>query len=131
MIKYALRCASGHRFEGWFSSSADFDRQREEAGATVPDNLCLSEHTSRWNMNIYLAVDRDVPGAENVVLSGSYFSRVYEGPFQNTRKWCEDFARSAADREMPIQKEYMWYTTCPRCAKKYGENYVALFGRTA
>jgi len=27
MIVYDLQCTSGHRFEGWFSSSADFDRQ--------------------------------------------------------------------------------------------------------
>lgn len=26
MIKYALRCAQGHRFESWFQSSAAFDR---------------------------------------------------------------------------------------------------------
>ncbi len=26
MIRYALQCAEGHRFESWFSSSADYDR---------------------------------------------------------------------------------------------------------
>ncbi|WP_369688185.1 hydrolase [Anaerophaga thermohalophila] len=24
----------------------------------------------------------------------------------------------------------MWYTTCPKCAKKYGKNYVAIVGQT-
>lgn len=28
MIKYALRCARDHAFEGWFSTSADFDDQK-------------------------------------------------------------------------------------------------------
>ena len=27
MIKYALHCAVGHEFEGWFASSSDFDEQ--------------------------------------------------------------------------------------------------------
>ncbi|MEM0928797.1 MAG: DUF1178 family protein [Pseudomonadota bacterium] len=36
MIKYALRCVEDHRFEGWFSSSADFDRQKEEALLECP-----------------------------------------------------------------------------------------------
>lgn len=27
MIHYALRCACGHEFDGWFKSSASFDRQ--------------------------------------------------------------------------------------------------------
>ncbi|MEI8048124.1 MAG: hydrolase [Bacteroidota bacterium] len=25
-----------------------------------------------------------------------------------------------------VKKMYMWYTTCPKCAKKYGRNYVAI-----
>lgn len=29
MIKYTLSCDNGHSFEGWFSSSDDFDRQAE------------------------------------------------------------------------------------------------------
>lgn len=28
MIRYALACAEGHGFDGWFRSSDDFDRQR-------------------------------------------------------------------------------------------------------
>ncbi|GGY39668.1 DUF1178 family protein [Parvularcula lutaonensis] len=36
MIKYSLRCAQDHRFEGWFSSSADFDRQKDEAMLECP-----------------------------------------------------------------------------------------------
>ena len=28
MIRYALRCARDHAFEGWFSTSADFDDQK-------------------------------------------------------------------------------------------------------
>jgi len=29
MIVFDLRCGDGHRFEGWFSSSGDFDSQRQ------------------------------------------------------------------------------------------------------
>ncbi|GAB5387898.1 MAG: DUF1178 family protein [Alphaproteobacteria bacterium] len=29
MIKYALKCANGHQYEGWFGSSADYDEQAE------------------------------------------------------------------------------------------------------
>jgi hypothetical protein len=45
----------------------------KDAGAGTPENLCLSDHTSKWNMDLYLAVDREVPGAENVALSGRFF----------------------------------------------------------
>lgn len=36
MIRYALRCADGHEFEGWFRSSADFDRQAGAALVSCP-----------------------------------------------------------------------------------------------
>jgi len=105
------------------------DKKVRNAGATIPDGLCLSDHTSKWNMGIYLAVDKDIPGAENVQLSGKFLSKVYEGPFQNTGKWCKDFEKYAEGKNLKIKKWYMWYTTCPKCAKKYGKNYVAVIAQ--
>ena len=98
----------------------------EKAGATIPDNLCLSDDTSRWNMDIYLAVDREIPGAENVTMSGTFLSKVYEGPYTDTAKWCRDFESYAGSRGLSIRKWYMWYTTCPKCARKYGKNHVVI-----
>jgi len=31
---------------------------------------------------------------------------------------------------MKIEKMYMWYTTCPECAKKYGKNYIVKIAKT-
>jgi hypothetical protein len=98
------------------------------AGASFQDNLGLSDHTSRWNMDILIAVDRDIPGAENITLSGKFFSRVYEGPFRDTGKWCRDYEAVAKTKGVTIKKWYMWYTTCPKCAKKYGRNYTVIIG---
>ncbi len=36
MIRYSLACDNAHAFEGWFSSSADFDRQVETGFLTCP-----------------------------------------------------------------------------------------------
>ncbi len=101
----------------------------EKAGAQIPGWLCLSDHTSKWNMDIYLAVDKPVDGAENVTLSGKFMSRVYEGDFKETGKWCADFENHAKADGHSIKKWYMWYTTCPKCAKKYGKNYVTIIGQ--
>lgn len=106
------------------------DAKVRVAGATMPDWLCLSDHTSKWNMDVYLAVDKEVPGAENVTLSGKFLSKVYEGPYQDTGKWCKDFEGFAKNKGVNVRKWYMWYTTCPKCAKKYGKNYVAIVGQT-
>jgi len=100
----------------------------EASGAKTPDNICLSDHTSKWNMNLYLAVDKEIPGAENMTLSGKFWSKVYEGNFRETGKWCKDYEALAKSKGMNIKKMYMWYTTCPKCAKKYGKNYVVIVG---
>jgi hypothetical protein len=102
------------------------DSKGRKAGAEIPDWLCLSEHTSSWNMNLYLAVDREIPGTENITLSGKFFSKVYEGPFKDTGKWTGDFNKLCIEKGLTLKKTYMWYTTCPKCAKKYGKNYVAI-----
>jgi hypothetical protein len=36
LIKYTLSCDGGHSFDGWFSSSADFDRQAELGLVSCP-----------------------------------------------------------------------------------------------
>ncbi len=105
------------------------DEKVKRAGATMPDWLCLSDHTSKWNMDIYLAVDKEIPEAENTTLDGTFYSKVYEGPFKNTGKWCKDFKNVAKSKGLNIKKWYMWYTTCPKCAKKYGKNYVTILSK--
>src|SRR4030042_4089429 len=50
------------------------------ADATVSDWICLSDHTSKWNMDLYLAVDKEIPDIENTTLSGKFLSKVYKGP---------------------------------------------------
>jgi len=105
------------------------NKKIENAGAKIQDWICLSDHTSKWNMDIYLAVDKEIAGAENVKLSGKFLSKVYEGDFKETGKWCKDFIAFAQTKGFKIKKWYMWYTTCPKCAKKYGKNYVVIISQ--
>ncbi len=101
----------------------------EAAGADMPDWLCLSDHTSKWNMDLYLAVDREVKDAVNVELTGNFISKVYEGPFKNSGKWMKDFESFSKGKGLNLLKSYQWYTTCPKCAKKWGKNYVVIIGQ--
>lgn len=98
----------------------------QKAEADMPDWLCLSDHTSKWKMEILLAVDKEVPEAENITLSGQFMSKVYEGDFKDTNIWCKDFESYVNRNNLSVKKMYMWYTTCPKCAKKYGKNYVVI-----
>ena len=96
------------------------------AGEKNIDNLCLSHHLSPWIMNVYLAVDREIQNANKASFSGNYLSRVYEGAFNEAGIWCNDFETDAKAKGIKINKMYMWYTTCPKCAKKQGKNYVVI-----
>jgi hypothetical protein len=100
----------------------------ETSGADVPDWLCLSDHTSKWNMDVYLEVDKEVPDAHNINLSGTFYCRVYEGPFKDTGKWEQDYKKAVSEKGLKTGKLYMWYTTCPKCAKAYGKNYTVFVG---
>jgi hypothetical protein len=101
----------------------------DAVGAKSSEWMGLSDHTSKWNMDIYVSVDREVPGAENVTLSGKFLSKVYEGDFRETGTWCKDFEAYGKAKNLKVSKWYMWYTTCPKCAKKYGKNYVVIIGK--
>ena len=103
------------------------DSITKSANATIPDYLCLSDHTSLWNMNLYLAVDKEIPNADNTQLSGKFYSKVYEGSYNETGTWMKDFEATVKAKGLSSKKMYMWYTTCPKCAKKYGKNYVVIF----
>ncbi|MDR9774055.1 DUF1178 family protein [Rhizobium hidalgonense] len=48
MIRYSLRCDNAHEFEGWFSESADFDRQVATGFLTCP--VCQSAAVSKLLM---------------------------------------------------------------------------------
>ncbi len=99
----------------------------EKEGAFTPQPpIVLSDHTSRWNMDIYIEIPKELPGAEHVRLSGSFLSKVFEGHFKNTKQWCQQMAEWVRSKGKTIKRHLMYYTTCPKCAKHYGKNYVVI-----
>jgi hypothetical protein len=48
MIRYALKCAAGHPFEGWFGSSSDYDDQQARGLVECP--ICASREVAKQIM---------------------------------------------------------------------------------
>ena len=99
----------------------------DEAEAAEDDWLILSQDVSPWYADHYFAVTKDVPGMVSQRLSGTYLTKVFEGPYRDAPKWyreLEEFAHSMGKKPL---NTYFFYTTCPNCAKKYGKNYVIGF----
>lgn len=99
------------------------------AGAQPEGQLMLSDEASLWGSDLYIHVTKAVPGAVNVTLSGTYLTKVFDGPFRDAPKWANAMQEYVASRGETNQKLYFAYTTCPACAKAYGENFVVLFAR--
>jgi hypothetical protein len=67
------------------------------ANALAPEPLMLYEDTSLWGADLYIAVSKDVPGAKMERISGTFLSKVFEGPFKDAGKWLKemnDYVRS-------------------------------------
>ncbi|MBR9680023.1 MAG: hypothetical protein GOU99_03170 [Candidatus Altiarchaeota archaeon] len=99
----------------------------EAAGATNPDQIMLTDENSLWGADIYISVDKEVPGVETVRLSGTFMTQVFEGPYSNVGKWSKEIKDWVGSKNKQIKKMYFSYTTCPACAKVYGKNYVVIF----
>jgi len=106
-------------------------KQIEDAGASpdIKDFLMLASESSPWKGEIYISATRDVPNAENVRLSGTYVTRVFDGPYNAVPKWIKEMDQYAARKGKSVKNYFFYYTTCPKCAKSHGHNYVVAFAQ--
>jgi hypothetical protein len=103
----------------------------DAVGASPRQPLMLSDETSPWGSELYVEVTRPVPHANMIALSGTFLTKVFDGPFRDAPKWAEAMKRRVADAGRELRKLYFAYTTCPACAKAYGHNYVVAFAEVA
>lgn len=101
----------------------------EKANAKAPYQLMLTDEKSLWGCDIYIDVSKNVPGAQMAKLSGTFLTKVFEGPYQNAGKWASEMKEYVKGKGQELRKLYFSYTTCPKCAKAYGKNYVVLFAQ--
>lgn len=101
----------------------------QDAGAAPKDEdfLILAYDPSPWKSELYMTTTKDVPDAKNVRLSGTFFSKVFDGPYNAVPKWIKKMDALLAAKGRKPKKYYFHYAYCPKCAKKYGHNYVIAF----
>lgn len=101
----------------------------EKARAKASYQLMLTDEKSPWGADIYIDVAKEVPGAQMATISGTFLTKVFEGPYQNAGKWVKEMKECVKNKDKELKKLYFSYTTCPKCAKVYGKNYVVLFAQ--
>ena len=101
----------------------------KNADALSPTPLMLSDENSLWGADVYIEVSKEVPSAEMAKISGTYLTKVFEGPFQNIGKWVKEMKEYVKSKGKEMKKMYFYYTSCPACAKYYGKNYVVILAQ--
>jgi hypothetical protein len=103
----------------------------ENAEAYPEEPITLSDELSPWGSDILVAVDRDVPAVRMETLSGTFLTKVFEGPFRDAGKWMRQMEGYVKEQGREVEKIYSYYATCPKCAKQFGKNQVVLFAKLA
>ena len=98
----------------------------QKAGALADEPLMLSHEKSLWGTDVYIAVSKEVPGAEMERISGTFLTKVFEGQYKNAGKWVKEMEEYVRSKKREMKRMYLFYTTCPSCAKFYGKNYTVI-----
>ena len=97
----------------------------QKADAHNPDEfLVLSIDPSAWTGEHYFSVTKEVPGHEMVKMTGDFLTKVFEGPYKDAPKMEKEMEAFVNSKGRKAKKTYFFYTTCPKCAKVYGKNYM-------
>jgi len=101
--------------------------KENKADPAVKDFLMLAYDPSPWVSEIYMNVTKEIPGT--VKLSGTYITKVFDGPFNSPPKWVKEFDAYLAKKKMKAIKYYFYFTMCPECIKRTGHNYCIVFAQ--
>lgn len=103
----------------------------EEAEAYPLHPIWLTDEVSPWGADVYVAVDREVPGKPMEKISGTFLTRVFEGPYRNMGQWMQEMQAWAQSKGKTVRRTLAFYATCPKCARHYGKNEVVLFAEVS
>ena len=101
-----------------------FDAMKNADAIDDRESIILSYDTSPWHSEHYFSATKNVPGQEMIQMNGDYMTKVFEGPYKNIPKWKKEMHVFVSSKGKKVKKIYFFYTTCPKCAKFYGKNYV-------
>jgi hypothetical protein len=109
---------------------AKIEKAQAQQEPSSNEYLLLDDFASPWGSNIYFEVTKNVPNAKMTTISGTFMTKTFEGPYDKCGEWVQAtkaFVREKTGKD-PLRM-YAHYTTCPKCAKVYGKNYVVMFAQ--
>ncbi|MBW2975238.1 hypothetical protein KY366_05965 [Candidatus Woesearchaeota archaeon] len=89
--------------------------------------LVLFHDPHPFKSELYMSVKKPIKEANNAAISGTFFSRVFDGPYNAVPKFIREMNDSLSKKGKKADKYYVHYAYCPVCSKKFGHNYMVLF----
>jgi hypothetical protein len=93
------------------------------------DIIFMASDQTPWGSDYYISVSKKFPHVNIVKISGKFLTKVFEGSFSEMGSWIKVMQKHVADKNKKLEKLYFYHTTCPKCAQKYGKNYVVLLAK--
>jgi len=101
----------------------------QNAQAESKEMIVLADENSLWGADVFVDVDKPISDAKMTYISGTFLTKVFEGPYYNMKSWIKQMEAYVQEQGNQLKKMYFYYTTCPKCAKKYGKNYVVILAQ--
>lgn len=80
-------------------------------------------------IDIYLVVGKEVPGADNVTLSSKLLIKVMKAISRKSANGARILKIMPKAKSTQSKNSVLWYATYPKCAKKYGKNCTVIIGK--
>jgi len=78
--------------------------KKADAAPEMTGVLVLSTDPSPWRSEWFMSVTKEVPDAENVKLSGTFITRVFDGPYNAVPKWIKEMDKYLGRRGQESRK---------------------------
>jgi len=102
-------------------------KQSKAEPKDIKDWLVLFHDPSAFKSEIFMSAIKKVKGANNQPISGTFISKVFAGPYNAIPKFIKEMDNYLKKQNKKAKDYYVHYAYCPKCAKKFGKNYIILF----
>ena len=91
--------------------------------------LILFADPSAFKSEIYLSTKNHVPNENNITMSGTFISKVFDGSYNSIPKFIKEMDKYLSINNKKATQYYIHYAYCPKCAKTFGHNYMIIFAK--
>jgi len=101
----------------------------KKAEAEKQNILLLFRDPSAFKSEMYMSTIGEVSGANNVNISGTFMAKIFAGSYNAIPKFLKQMNEYLAGKGKKAKDYYVHYAYCPKCAEKFGANYMIMFAQ--